>query len=172
MLESIQYLEENTSDWSTILSKWSETHSFRMRELKSDISTFDYIKKFPGLHGKRGIELMSIDLRSLYPSSKNVENWLTLYPNVINRARTLRDNQVVRLLGAIDESLDQRKDIYCTMINMQRKKYLFTGYTAQLSLMLIPYILPHSGKRSEYKYGIATKSEIQNRFIREYEVKN
>ncbi|XP_058974353.1 uncharacterized protein LOC109613788 isoform X2 [Musca domestica] len=150
--ESIEYLTENTSDLSTIILKWQETHAYRRNELKGNISTFEYISKYPVLQGNNGIKLTTLDVKLLYSATEPVENWLMIYSNVLNHARTLRDKAVCNLLTKIDTSTEER-------------------LRAQLTLLLIPYILPHSGKRHETheKKGRATKFEIQERFIKEYE---
>ncbi|XP_073830005.1 uncharacterized protein isoform X2 [Musca autumnalis] len=150
--DSIQYLTENTSDLPTIILKWKETHLYRRNELKGNISTFEYISKYPVLQGNNGIHLTALDVELLYSPTEPVENWLKLYPKVLNHARNLRDKTVCYIITEIDTSTEER-------------------FKAQLALLLIPYILPHSGKRHETqdKKGRASKFEIQERFIKEYE---
>lgn len=107
--ESIQYLCENTSDLSTIILKWKETHAYRQNELKGNISTFDYISKYPVLQGNNGIKLTALDVEFLYSPTEPVENWLKLYPKVLNHARTLRDKTVCYIITEIDDSIEERK---------------------------------------------------------------
>ncbi|XP_075147046.1 uncharacterized protein LOC142221262 isoform X2 [Haematobia irritans] len=149
LVDSIEFLEKNSSDWALVLCKWSETHKFRMEELQSSISTHDYIKKYAGLSDERGVELVAIDVGIMHPSHKQADNWILIYKEIVKRARSLRDNHSLKLLSDIDEASNER-------------------YKAQLSLLLVPYILPHSGKRSESSGRNATKNEIQMRFIKEY----
>lgn len=107
--ESIEYLTENTSDLSTIILKWQETHAYRRNELKGNISTFEYISKYPVLQGNNGIKLTTLDVKLLYSATEPVENWLMIYSNVLNHARTLRDKAVCNLLTKIDTSTEERK---------------------------------------------------------------
>lgn len=120
-------MHHNTADCSSVISKWTETHSFRIKELKDNISTYDYISKNPALHGIKGIELVRKDVQMLHEKSETVDNWLALYPKVLGKARTLRASKVCDIISEIDNSSKERKYDLKLVIHKKiiKQNYLF-----------------------------------------------
>ena len=96
-------------DWPRICDIWKNTFEERQSELNTTISTFDYIKKYPGLQGIQAVELVTIDLKIKHPEATSVEEWISTFPKIISKVKTSRDIVVVGIIKDIEESTNESK---------------------------------------------------------------
>ena len=83
-------LVENKTNWSNILDKWSATYAFRMSELKFDLSTPEYLQKYEVLSSEKGLELALLDVKQQHPIIGHIDNWLPLYPKLLQNVRNIK----------------------------------------------------------------------------------
>ncbi|XP_037824633.1 LOW QUALITY PROTEIN: uncharacterized protein LOC119612833 [Lucilia sericata] len=151
-LESIDFSLNSTLDWDTIKQKWRETHRKRRQELiKEKLQPHDYLNKYSILMSYRAIELMKIDVKIMHPKVLKINNWFSLYNKIVDKGRTLRK---VEIMATILENIDNSND---------------EKYRASLALLIVPYIFLHNARHNEIRKGKATKYDVQQRFIKEYE---
>ena len=84
---SLEELSNNLGDWPRICDIWQNTFEERQSELNTTISTFDYIKKYPGLQGIQAVELVTIDLKIKHPEATSVEEWISTFPKIISKGK-------------------------------------------------------------------------------------
>ncbi|XP_005186940.1 uncharacterized protein LOC101887300 [Musca domestica] len=148
----VDFSENTSMDWDYLMVKWMESHDKRWQELvKEKLTPSEYMERYSILRNERGITLIEIDVKNRYPQALTIENWLNIYAKVFEKAKGIRrklgnSNSIIR---AIEEAQDEK-------------------HKAGLSLLLIPYIIPSSGRKSELITSKATKTECQERFMKGY----
>uniref|UniRef100_A0A1I8P705 Uncharacterized protein n=1 Tax=Stomoxys calcitrans TaxID=35570 RepID=A0A1I8P705_STOCA len=150
--DSIDFSENTTMDLDYLMVKWSETFEHRCLELKEEkLTPYEYMERYSILRTPLGTTLMEIDVHNRYPKALTIHNWMKLNERVIEKAKKIKRKcqPLTEILKSIEGSKAE-------------------NYRAALSLLLIPYILPHNGRKSELTSWRASKLEIQQRFIKDY----
>ncbi|XP_073845438.1 uncharacterized protein isoform X2 [Musca autumnalis] len=130
-------------DMDTLMDKWQDCHETRRNELlERKLNAKEYMKKYSILQGERGLRLIELDVKELYPNMESIDTWLVLYEKVVAKVRSLKKNSHVQ---KIVEDIDASGDI---------------RYRASLALDLLVHLFPNVGRIS--------KPEVQTRFLKQY----
>ncbi|XP_073822426.1 uncharacterized protein isoform X2 [Musca autumnalis] len=129
--EELELLQTVGLDLDKTKDLWIKSHSCRQAELQNNnLSTLDYIKKYNINLNENFYELLHIDFKLLYPSSKEFYEWKIYYEKLIQKAEQLKESTVLNILANINRAEDEDSKLV-------------------LSLMLIPYVLPHYRKKTK-----------------------
>ncbi|XP_061390593.1 uncharacterized protein LOC133325908 isoform X2 [Musca vetustissima] len=129
--DELKILETTNVDWNKTRELWIKSHSYRQNELQNnELSTIDYIQKYNIHLNENFHELLQIDFKILYPNSKSIYQWKQFYEKLILKAEQSKENSVLQILANIDRTEDEDCKI-------------------ALSLMIIPFILPHYRKNTK-----------------------
>uniref|UniRef100_A0A1I8PQK1 Uncharacterized protein n=1 Tax=Stomoxys calcitrans TaxID=35570 RepID=A0A1I8PQK1_STOCA len=142
-LESAEFSFNRNCDLKSLLHRWKETHDQRRQELMlNQLTPEEYMIKYSILQSEKGIHLVEVDVKQLYPVMGNIDNWLIFYHKVVDKTRSVRKyKHVTRIIEQIDGSMDTR---YCASLALNLLAYMFSSFPR------------------------CSKPEIQNRFLKEF----
>lgn len=168
--------EEGDNDWEHIKECWQDTRSTRLsmwQSKTSGLTIADIFESFPFLTDTKSDELILQDFYTLFPNASiSLSKWKKSgFMNVLNHARSYRDDYARVIISEIDFKDKKGLGFYFVFLLFINIFFYFSPEDKMiLTLVLIPYIIAHNGRRTPNGES-ASKFNIQESFINIYKVR-
>ncbi|XP_055707145.1 uncharacterized protein LOC129804099 [Phlebotomus papatasi] len=125
IMESVQWLHQNSEPWDDVVCKWKITSSWRIQEFKrdSDASLESFLNKWPICKNPEGFNLMMIDFETENPNVAVGEStsFETSFTRIVNRVlfimtTDIKDKPSKQLLKKIYDPLTTEDSIDCILV--------------------------------------------------------